>query len=277
MDNKEIFNQSHHFKRPTETNGLKALNLDDLNTLSLTSSARTIIHEDVLPLCLNFLAWKRERGSWTEKEVYRDISLIEFLQRLIANRPQSFFGRNDRFLLRNGESGSDKWDRIGEEDAPKMEDYMTYDEVKLAAFVQASARVKPINQGDRFNKGKVTANHINEAIYVGAVGARLKRQGRMEYQEMVIDPKQNTEERGYGKRKRNERSLQDVFAEFYGRECLPTYEEAAKDRSGDHIKLSKLLFNAQLYRRRIEIGAETFLLEANDRGEARMSFLSCAL
>lgn len=49
---------------------------------------------------------------------------------------------------------------------------MSYDEIKLAAFLQVSSPVLPINAGSRTNKGIIDSNHVQEAIYVGAVGAR---------------------------------------------------------------------------------------------------------
>ncbi len=33
---------------------------------------------------------------------------------------------------------------------------------------------------------------MSKAVYVGAVGARFERRGKMEWQEMVITQKQNT-------------------------------------------------------------------------------------
>jgi hypothetical protein len=49
---------------------------------------------------------------------------------------------------------------------------MSYDEIKLSAFLQVSSPVLPINAGSRMNKGIRDESHVKEAIYVGAVGAR---------------------------------------------------------------------------------------------------------
>ena len=63
--------------------------------------------------------------------------------------------------MRSGASGNDIWTLIGEDNlnssqdiVPSIEDYMTYDEIKLAAFLQVSSFVKPINSGSRSNRGK---------------------------------------------------------------------------------------------------------------------------
>jgi len=49
---------------------------------------------------------------------------------------------------------------------------MSYDELKLSAFLQVSSPILPINKGSRDNKGLADDIHVLEAIYVGAVGAR---------------------------------------------------------------------------------------------------------
>ena len=48
--------------------------------------------------------------------------------------------------------------------------------------------------GSRDNIGREDKNHLEEeAIYIGAVGARFEKEGRMEWQEIVITPEQNSE------------------------------------------------------------------------------------
>jgi len=67
---------------------------------------------------------------------------------------------------------------------------------------------------------------------------------------------------------RDSTSLVDVFASFYGVTHIPTFSEVQSSGFEDYLKLSKTAyFNCPNYIRRIEISAETFLLEANDRGK----------
>lgn len=47
------------------------------------------------------------------------------------------------------------------------------------------------NRGSRDNVGRKDSNHVDEAIYVGAVGARFERKGKMEYQDIYISRNQN--------------------------------------------------------------------------------------
>jgi len=49
-----------------------------------------------------------------------------------------------------------------------------------------------IIRGSRHNVGRPSKDHIDEAVYVGAVGARFERPQQMEWEEMIINPEQNT-------------------------------------------------------------------------------------
>jgi len=51
--------------------------------------------------------------------------------------------------------------------------------------------LKILDRGGRDNIGRKQPNHIDEAVYVGAVGARFERKGKMEYQDIVISQNKN--------------------------------------------------------------------------------------
>ena len=175
-------------------------------------------------------------------------------------------GPNDKYVLRDGTKGQNDWHLVGQElksfkntKIPKIFHYMTYDEIKLAALLQVSSFVKPINSGNRHNRG--VANHgqpqDSEAVYVGVVGARLKKAGVMEAEEMIVDTKNPDAEKS---------PICELFQRFY------------KSRMGNESESNKFLdlpkgknFNALIYRERISISAETFLLEANERGRLKDS------
>ena len=93
---------------------------------------------------------------------------------------------------------------------------MSYDEIKLAAMVQFSSPVKPLNPGSRNNHGRRTDHdHVRDAVYVGAVGARMEKVGVMELQECEIT------EKSIGTLCLTTPWVMKAFAEFYGRRCLP--------------------------------------------------------
>ena len=172
-------------------------------------------------------------------------------------------GPNDKYVLRDGTKGQNDWHLVGQDlkssATPKIFHYMTYDEIKLAALLQVSSFVKPINSGNRHNRG--VANHGQpqdlEAVYVGVVGARLKKAGVMEAEEMIVDTKNPDTQIS---------PICELFQRFY------------KSRMGNESESNKFLdlpkgknFNALIYRERISISAETFLLEANERGRLKNS------
>lgn len=68
---------------------------------------------------------------------------------MLFQRPLSFVGACDGYHLRSGKFGSCDWDKVGtpeETKAVPMSDYMTYDEIKLAALLQLSSPTMPINR-----------------------------------------------------------------------------------------------------------------------------------
>ena len=67
-------------------------------------------------------------------------------------------------------------------------------------------------------------------------------------------------ENGYGREA--ELNLKHIFANFYDLQNFPTYEEA-----DEMIKVNADYFDNSVYRQRIQISAETFLIEANYRGQ----------
>ena len=208
----DILSRSRQFERdirkgrPTKDNWLEAMKKKNSETKlqALVEGTRPVVHEKVLVLAERFLEWKKVNGNEVEKKVYKDMSLLGLVDRLIKKvrafqitfrlfqfcmsillktncfvcpsfntsdsmaiqhetvcnvlirseypfliqRPLCFYQACDDYTLRDGKYGANDYDLVGtdgQRDAVTMEDYMTYDEVKLAALVQASAPVIPIN------------------------------------------------------------------------------------------------------------------------------------
>ena len=51
--------------------------------LTYANDSYPVMHEKVLKLCQDFLVFKRKSGSTGEKELYREMTLVEFIDRLI--------------------------------------------------------------------------------------------------------------------------------------------------------------------------------------------------
>ena len=49
---------------------------------------------------LSFLFSKLEQGSEAEKTLYQDMTVVQFVNRLVQNRPIVFFTKSDAWTLR---------------------------------------------------------------------------------------------------------------------------------------------------------------------------------
>ncbi|XP_015520624.2 uncharacterized protein [Neodiprion pinetum] len=248
------------------------------------NSVYPLIHEDMLPLIADWLKHKRERGSTVEKNLYRNVGLIELVQRLLERRAVCFMSRKDKFKTFEVALGFGGWEQIGtDKEKPPLvlEKYLSYDEVKLSAMLTMSSHTEFINDGSRKNMG-ILVNNPSEVeprgVIVGVVGSRFQRPGFMEYQDIAVAPDQNTVENGYGanapSQGKNSTDLQElrrVWAQFYGESHLPLYEEVTQrlERTPTDPKYvsvgQKYIFDAENYLKRTIITAEIILLEANAR------------
>lgn len=236
---------------------------------------RPLMHERVRGLVEDFLKFKLEYGSKLEKKLYSEIvaegGLRRFIDRLLTKRPLMFMNASDEYLLRTGEQGSGGFTLIGtdKETAPLvLSDYMSYDEMELAALIAVSVPTHFINAGGYGNDGKKgePGSYEERGIIIGLAGARFEMPEHMEYRFMKITQIQNTKENGYGK----ESAYFAHWAKFYGISHFPTYEEASSDSSGRFIQLQDGSYlDAQVYKERIRISAETLLFEANQRAKIR--------
>jgi len=208
------------------------------------------------------------------KKLYENMTLVEFVDRLVCKRPLAFLTAADSWLLKDGQYGAGGWDEIGTENEGstyrvlKLENLLSYDEIKIAALLQLSSPSVTINDGNRHNVGRKgqDGSYVDTGIYVGAVGARFEMEGRMEYQDMLVTPDQNTEDAGYGLNNDKE-SVLKVFAKFYHMDNFHSYKEAKSNKKMyKEIDFSPDLLNREVYTQRIQISAETFLIEAEHRG-----------
>ena len=229
-----------------------------------------LLHESVLVLFQNFLQWKKENATQSESKVYKDgMTIIDLVDRVIRLRPLMFMTRSDQYILRSGLGGAGGWEKVLRFDKgePNIFEYMTYDEIKLSAFLQVSSPVYPINSGSRSNMGvEKNGKCLEKAIYVGAVGARFEKENVMEWQDMVITKTQNIEVLGYGSEENSKKTILDTFCRFYGYNYFPSYSQCENGLFKSCIKhKDNNYFNHDLYIKRIQTSIETFLLEAEKR------------
>jgi hypothetical protein len=240
--------------------------------LEHAKSTYPIMHQKTFELCKEFLEYKKNMGTAQEKSVYKDINLPKFITRLLAKRPLMFMKKEDQYLLRKGCTGFGDFELIGtdQEKSPLiLEDYLSYDEMPLAALIGISSPTYFINKGDRSNKA-VKGNpgtFEEEGIYVGLVGARFEKPGYMEWQHMIITPEQNTTQNGYGP---SNKGLLGLWSKFYD-EKFYNILDAKNDKSTRFVQFTQgkktYYFDTVVYRKRIRSVVEPFLIDANKRAK----------
>lgn len=244
------------------------------------NSSQPLLPQRVWSFIPKFLAFKQQYGTEKEKALYQEMTPVEFVDRLITKRPLMFMTSGDSYFLRDGESGNGRFVKIGQDDEDpdlNLNDYQSYFEMSLAAFLSMVVPTHFINDGSRDNKGIKDPDGAYEpkGIYVGMVGARFEKPGMMEWASMMVTPAQNTAENGYGLNAdpKNPKTIEKrLWAELYesriGKEyALPDYDEAVNDQTGRYIPVAKGLLDTHVYKARMRLIIESFLLEADKRAE----------
>lgn len=221
-----------------------------------------IIHHRVPRLLDDFLAAKVKYGSTVERKLYTGRAREWLVTRLLTCRPLVFCNPSDTYLLKSGTQSEGGFEMIGTRNERRplvLEDYLSYDEMALAALVSVAVPTHFINAGDRFNQGRhdEPGRYERRGVYVGCVGARFEVPGKMEWQHVLVTPKQNMVSNGYGEEppadgpSSNEGSdevggsvrmrcaLQQAWARAYGCAAFPTYEEARR-RPSEYYEICAL-------------------------------------
>jgi hypothetical protein len=225
-------------------------------------------------LMSDFLKHKSTYGSPVERSLYKSMKLDAFVDRLLINRPLMFMNATDDYLLRDGKTtGKGGFQEIGtarERHPLILKDYLSYDEMAIAALLGVSVPTYFINNGNRKNRGVVGREGTFQkcGVYVGLVGARFEKPGYMEWAHMMITPTQNTSANGYGSAPvRGRRAeLLALWARFYDVPYFYTYQQAAADKSGRFLKLAHGYLDTKIYKTRLKRVLVPFLMDANERG-----------
>ncbi|CAG9568697.1 unnamed protein product [Danaus chrysippus] len=244
----------------------------------------------------------REFGSNIEKSLYKDMSVTDFIERILNKRAVSFLGPRDRYQLITGATGSGGWESVGtlQQKAPLvLENCLSYDEMKLSSMLYVSGLTYCINDGRRRNSGVVEEEGVEEeAVIIGLIGPRFQRRCRMDNEDILITEEQNCIENGYGEEVTPTASnsakymWRKMWSEFY-QSSRYTYDEllsrvTIQDKSKKYmeryVKKPKTedIFDNEVYYKRICILAETTLMEAEYRASecgknAFINVIGCGL
>ncbi|XP_042883812.1 uncharacterized protein LOC122260536 isoform X3 [Penaeus japonicus] len=276
MSLKDFVDSSNNFfvRFPIETARVKTLvkaGRDPGEAERNINSAYPVLHERCLPLYAAFLRHKQTHGTAKEKSVYGGMDVVGLADRLLRKRPVTFFARGDQYLLRDGSRGAGGFELIGgaEETPPLcLQDYLSYDEMKLSALLSVSSRSFFVNDGSRHNKGVPGApgTFQESGVIVGMVGARMKKKGYMEWQDCLVTPEQNAGKNGYGSRA-SPTLQQAVWARMWA-QTLPEWRDV-REQDERFLAVSKKMFlNVDVYKERMRLAAEVLLAEAKVRAAA---------
>lgn len=276
---------------PTHDNSLAVLATNEAQQEKFCSFALQtcpVLHLRVDALLQKFLIWKAEHGSVVEKALYTGMTSSQFITRLLARRPLMFQTRADVWLLPTGQSGNGGFENVGTDDEKPplaLSEVISYDEMQISALLAVAGPTVFINDGERGNLGKngEPGKFEEEGIIMGQVGCRFERAGFMEWQQFVVTREQNTSENNYGPREGRPGGgapgLQDLWADFYSVDHLPTYQEAVEKKAtadDGNVRWVDIagggLLDSLLFRRRCRIIAEVFLMECSARAGERGAF-----
>ena len=202
-----------------------------------------IIHKNVPTLIEDFLHYKQEHGTEVERKLYATMTFEAFIDRLLIKRPLMFMDSFDSYKLRDGSRGYGDF----------------------------------INDGRRDNKGQLGSldSFEEKGIYVGLVGARFEKAGLMEWAHMIVTPEQNTKKNGYGFHNESNSTVLGIWSKFYD-EKFPTFKEAQADTSGRFIQIKlNLYLDSLVYKKRMHMVIEPFLVNANYQGEQYQKKVYC--
>ena len=214
------------------------------------------------------------------------MNVIQFVERLLKKRPYSFLGANDRHLLPyelglEFRVGGFETIGKGNETYPHtIENFLSYDEMRLSALISLSSWSDFINNGERKNEGTLGSPGSFQEVGVicGQVGCRFKKPGHMDNVDILVTSSNNVEQNGYGGR--NGRHINSVWSNFW-QTNLPLYETAKQQYNDqkhvatnntskcEYIQVKDSFFNVTLYKKRIVITAHILLCEAVARAKER--------
>ena len=263
---------------PTTANEIS--NFPEVEVEENARGTRPILCEEVTVLMRNFISYQQVHGSPDERKLYKKMDVEKLVTRLLCQRPLVFFCPSDTFLLPDGKRGS------GWPSGLPLKHFLTYNEIAIAALIGMSTPSHFINEGGRFNQGRVGApgSFTPRGVYCGLVGARFEKPNEMEWKHMIIQEEQNTLENGYGSAAQQkahnsglisrQAELLQIWAQLYdsrledGEFGFPLYQEALEhpDLYPPIGSSRAKLMNGSVYRRRLEMVVRPFLCDANARG-----------
>ncbi|EOD20576.1 hypothetical protein EMIHUDRAFT_41890, partial [Emiliania huxleyi CCMP1516] len=246
------------------------------------AAVRPVLHERVVPLLESFLRTKQRLGSAVERRLYAAMTPAALLDRMLRCRPLAFLSASDDYRLRDGVTqGSGGFERIGTADEGagplRLEQLMSYDEMAIAALLSVAVPTHFYNDGAprQLREGPPSpCPRRLVCVLKGLPYLTSPQVGRMEWAHTLVTAEQNTAENGYGPAAGVAAGvaagLLAAWARLYGREHLPTYDEAVSRRETEpdtflQVRLHGFFLCSDL----LFFCIDPFLREASDRAKEK--------
>lgn len=279
----QVFHNALHFPELDNRIAKIAQNDEEIQAeiVSQSHDVRIVMHHSVNKLIDEFLVHKQQYGSSIERNFYKDMNQKSFVERLLVKRPLMFMTESDSYFLRDGTSGYGGFEAIGTDQQKEplvLSDYISYDEMAIAALIGVSVPTVFINDGSRNNSAQKAINGTYEkkGIYTGLVGARFEKPGLMEWRHMIVTPEQNNIKNGYGSNPdmtQPQAKLLAIWEKFYGKQ-FETFDQVQSGQRYIKIRDNQYL-DVEVYVKRMKLVIEPFLIDANARGKQQNKKVYC--
>ena len=219
---------------------------------------------------MEFMSSLPDQEGSNYRTVYKGMSPADLVKRLVKKRPVVFYSKYDKNVLRFGPPkllpGKGKWENVAKsldktnENYPFLREYISYDEILLAAFVNFSTPTYFISDGSL----KSSSEFVPEGFLCGLVGARLQKDGFMESRfAFPRDPKDKKFEDVH---KSDKFWITQVYQNAFPEGKIPTHHEITRNS-----KIYKGIYedgvNVVFLKKRLRLTVVPFVEEAIARGK----------
>lgn len=186
-------------KFPLKSNTIKAIVGDKAErkqaVVMQATGIQILMAVETFDLISKYLIRKKIIGNATERVIYHGMTVEGFIDRLLTKRPLVLYTHHEFTVLQS--AGTDQlnpmqeyWKLVGREvEGPiLMNDYLSHEEMELAALIVVSVPTYFVNSGERYNCGQAAPSpYPVTGYYIAAVGACFEQPGIMEARHMTVE------------------------------------------------------------------------------------------
>lgn len=208
------------------------------------------------------------------RAVYQRMTSAGLIKRLLTKRPLVFLNQEDTHVLRTDplktQTKRKGWTQVAKtlkkpnDDLPYLREYISYDEILLAALVNMATPTYFVSDGSlRDPTEKPSRPFIQQGILCGLVGARLEKEGFMEHR--FVLPRDETLSNFEGVHLADKFWIDNVFKDAFPEGKIPTEQEIT-DKPDLYSGIYVDGVNVAYFKKRLMLSVVPFIEEAISRG-----------